>query len=81
MNAYETVIIDDDKVDIFIIDKIFLRQIAQEIFNLYEELNENNINKNFIEQIIKKLIGSNKIENKIINYTIREIKKLTKIKN
>ena len=81
MNAYETVIIDDDKVDIFIIDKNFLRQIAQEIFNLYEELNENNINKNFIEQIIKKLIGSNKIENKIINYTIREIKKLTKIKN
>ena len=63
MNAYETVIIDDDKVDIFIIDKIFLRQIAQEIFNLYEELNENNINKNFIEQIIKKLIGSNKIKN------------------
>ena len=80
MNAYETVIIEDDKVDIFIIDKQFLRQIAQEFFNLYEELNENDINKNFIEKIIKELIGSNKIENKIINYTIREIKKLTKIK-
>ena len=84
MNAYETVIIEDDKVDIFIIDKQFLRQIAQEFFNLYEEFIENDMNKIFIknniEKIIKELIGSNKIENKIINYTIREIKKLTKIK-
>ena len=85
MNAYETVIIEDDKVDIFIIDKQFLRQIAQEFFNLYEEFIKNDMNnifiKNNIEKIIKELIGSNKIENKIINYTIREIKKLTKIKN
>ena len=87
MNAYETVIIEDDKVDIFIIDKQFLKQIAQEFFNLYEEFIKNDMNKLFIknnkrniEKIIKELIGSNKIENKIINYTIREIKKLTKIK-
>ena len=71
MNAYETVIIEDDKVDIFIIDKQFLKQIAQEFFNLYEEFIKNDMNnifiKNNIEKIIKELIGSNKIENKILN--------------